>query len=166
MPVRGVGFIQGCNAQNVISDDKLVIATELTQDTTGTQWFEPMLAAALDAATLITAHPPPETSSTPAGQNAPAGQDSTAGQDSAAAHDSGIGQFLADAGYCCQRGHIAETPHGHIKHNMGIRQLSMRGMPKAAAEWTFTCTVCNLFEAITTGHLTPATLAALATRPA
>lgn len=88
MPVRGVGFIQGCNAQNVISEDKLVIATELTQDTTGTQWFEPMLAAALDAATLITAHRPPETSSTPAGQNAPAGQDSTA------AHDSGIGQFL------------------------------------------------------------------------
>ena len=26
-----------------------------------------------------------------------------------------------------QRGHIAETPHGHIKHNMGIRQLSVRG---------------------------------------
>jgi transposase len=34
MPVRGGGFIQGYNAQNVTSEDKLIIATELTQDTT------------------------------------------------------------------------------------------------------------------------------------
>ena len=61
-----------------------------------------------------------------------------------------------------QRGHIAETPHGHIKHNMGIRQLSVRGKAKAAAEWTFICAVHNLFKAITTGHLTPQALAALA----
>ena len=26
-----------------------------------------------------------------------------------------------------QRGHIAETPHGDIKHNMRFRQLSLRG---------------------------------------
>jgi hypothetical protein len=61
-----------------------------------------------------------------------------------------------------QRGHIAETPHGHIKHNMGIRQLSVRGKAKASAEWTFICAIHNLFKAITTGHLTPQALAALA----
>jgi DDE family transposase len=61
-----------------------------------------------------------------------------------------------------QRGHIAETPHGHIKHNMGIRQLSMRGKPRASAEWTFICTVHNLFKALTTGHLTSQALATLA----
>jgi transposase len=60
-----------------------------------------------------------------------------------------------------QRGHIAETPHGHIKHNMRFRQLSVRGKPKAAAEWTFICTVHNLAKAITTGHLTRHTLATL-----
>jgi len=60
-----------------------------------------------------------------------------------------------------QRGHIAETPHGHIKHNMGIRQLSVRGLPRATAEWHLTCAVHNLFKAITSGHLTTATLAAL-----
>jgi transposase len=60
-----------------------------------------------------------------------------------------------------QRGHIAETPHGHIKHNMGFRQLSVRGLPRATAEWTLTATVHNLFKAITSGHLTPAALAAL-----
>jgi hypothetical protein len=61
-----------------------------------------------------------------------------------------------------KRGHIAETPHGHIKHNMGLRQLSVRGKPKAAAEWTFACAIYNLFKAISTGHLTPQALAALA----
>jgi hypothetical protein len=62
---------------------------------------------------------------------------------------------------CRQRGHIAETPHGHIKHNMGIRQLSVRGEAKAAAEWTFICAVHNLFKAISTGHLTAQALTAL-----
>jgi transposase len=61
-----------------------------------------------------------------------------------------------------QRGHIAETPHGHIKHNMRFRQLSMRGLPKAAAEWAFTTAVANLTKAITTGHLSTQALATLA----
>ena len=200
MPVRGGGFVQGYNTQNVTSEDKLIIATELTQDTTDTGWFEPMLRHAQDAAALIGAHRPPPPPSGPG----------TASQD-------GIGLLLADAGYCSehnltidgpdrliatgkhrdlehaardgtalpaggeataamaarlatpagitayrQRGHIAETPHGHIKHNMRFRQLSVRGKPKAAAEWRFAATVHNLLKAITTGHLTTQALAALA----
>jgi transposase len=201
MPVRGGGFLQGYNTQNVTSEDKLIIATELTDDTTDTGWFEPMLRQAQHAAVLLAAHRPP-------GRHDPA-------------EDDGIGLFLTDAGYCSehnltidgpdriiatgkqrdlgkaargggqasrqragpatramaarlttpggitayrQRGHIAETPHGHIKHNMGIRQLSMRGKPKTAAEWKFTCAVHNLFKAITTGHLTPAALDNLASQ--
>ena len=199
MPVRGGGFIQGYNAQNVVSADELVIATELTDDPCDMAWWEPMMEQAAAAAALI-------------GANRPSGSAPDAG---------GIGQALADAGYCSeanltcggpdrliavgkrrdletaardpdqdasgqdwggpavqdmrerlrtedgiaayrQRGHIAETPHGHIKHNMGFRQLSLRGKPKAAAEWTFACTVYNLFKALTTGHLTPAALASLA----
>jgi len=208
MPVRGGGFLQGYNAQNVTSEDKLILATELTQDTTDTTWFEPMLRHAEDAAALIGAHQPPPP---------PGGQDTTATSDG---DSDGIGLFLADAGYCSehnlttagpdrliatgklrdlekaasgatgagppahgaatvamaarlatpegitayrQRGHIAETPHGHIKHNMRFRQLSVRGKPKAAAEWTFAATVHNLVKALTTGHLTPQALAALAT---
>jgi len=206
MPVRGGGFIQGYNAQNVASQDGLIIATELTCDTTDTRWFEPMLAKAEDAAAVITAHQP-----TPAASTSPA------------TPASGIGQVLADAGYCSehnltidgpdrliatgkhrdleetarqaaagqapasqqavdgpvhamasrlatpegitayrQRGHIAETPHGQIKHNMGIRRLATRGKPKAAAEWAFTCAVHNLLKTITTGHLTSQALTALA----
>jgi transposase len=189
MPVRGGGFIQGYNAQNLTSSDGLIIGTELTRDTTDTGWFEPMLRLAEDAAALI----------------------------SATRHGTGdqqqIGLVLADAGYCSlrnltvegpdrliatgkhrdlerqarhghqpgrdgpiaamtarlatpegitayrQRGPIAETPHGQIKHNLGFRRLSMRGQAKAAAEWRFACTVHNLLKALTTGHLTHQALA-------
>jgi transposase len=213
MPTRN-GFIQGYNAQNLASEDGLIIATELSCDTTDGRWFEPMLGKASDAAALITAHQPAPAS--------PGAEASPAGRASAAAPASPIGLVLADAGYCSahnltipgpdrliatgkhrdlektarqsraprqladerdddpvaamtarlateegitayrQRGHIAETPHGQIKHNMGIRRLAMRGKPKAAAEWTFTCAVHNLLKAITTGHLTRQQLAALA----
>ena len=202
MPVRGGGFIQGYNTQNMTSEDGLVIATELTDDPTDMAWLEPMLAAAEDAAALLQAHRPAPGS----------GQDGNGGQD-------GIGLALADAGYCSeanltcpgpdrliavgkrrdlekaargqegagqdrggpatqamrerlkteegiaayrQRGHIAETPHGHIKHNMGLRQLSVRGKRKASAEWEFICAVHNLFKALSTGHLTSQALTALA----
>jgi transposase len=64
-----------------------------------------------------------------------------------------------------QRSHIAETPHGHIKHNMGFRQLTMRGKTNAAAEWAFTATIHNLFKAITSGHLTHTALGTLAPHP-
>ena len=202
MPVRGGGFIQGYNTENVTSQDELLIATELTDDPTDMAWFEPMMQAARDAADLIEAHRP-----------AP-GPDPGSGSG-----DGGIAMALADAGYCSeanltcpgpdrliavgkhrdlekaargqdsagqdwggpavqamrerlktddgieacrQRGHIAETPHGHIKHNMGIRQLSLRGKAKASAEWTFICGVHNLFKALSTGRLTAQALAALA----
>jgi hypothetical protein len=210
MPVRGGAFIQGYNAQNVTSEDGLIIAEELTNDTSDGPWFEPMPAAAQKAAALITAHQPP-----------PAITPDDQGSDD---QGSGIGQVLADTGYCSahnltcagpdrliatskhrtlektarqaaaspgpasdedaldgpiaamtarlatpegiaayrRRGHIAETPHGQIKHNMRFRQLSMRGKPSAAAEWTFTCAVHNLLKAITTGHLTSQALASLA----
>jgi transposase len=207
MPVRGGGFIQGYNTQNMTSEDGLIIATELTDEQADCGWFEPVLTRAQDAAALIEAHHPASPDPGPAGQD----------------HDSGgIKLILADAGYCSEynltcpgpdrliatgkgrdlekaashpgtddpgwggpaiqamrerlrtgdgiagyrhRGHIAETPHGHIKHNMGFRQLSVRGKPKAAAEWTFTCAVHNLFKALTAGHLTSQALGSL-TAPA
>jgi hypothetical protein len=202
MPAPGGGFGQCYNAQNVTSEDKLVIATEITDDPCDMAWFGPMMEQAAAAAAVIEANRP---------RPGPDGGDPDRSPGK-------IAQALADAGYCSednltchgpdrliavgkrrdletaardagqdpdwggpavqamrerlrtedgiaayrQRGHIAETPHGHIKHNMGLRQLSMRGKAKATAEWTFTCTVYNLFKALTTGHLTPQALAALA----
>ena len=57
-----------------------------------------------------------------------------------------------------KRGHIAETPHGNIKYNLGLSQLSLRGKRKASAEWKFACTIHNLHTAICSGHLTHAAL--------
>ena len=199
------GSQQCYNPQQVVSEDNLVIATELTDDPAGMAWFEPMMAQAQDAAALILAHQPPAP--------APDGGDAT--REPAG----GIGLALADAGYLSrhnltcpgpdrliatgkrrdlektargtdaarddgpdgdvitamaarlatgdgitayrQRGHIAETPHGDIKHNMRFRQLSLRGKRKAAAEWRFACAVRNLRTAISSGHLTHDALDAL-----
>ena len=209
MHVRGGGFIQGYNTQNVTSEDGLIIATRLTDSPTDTAWFEPMARAARDAAARITACRPAASSD---------GASSDGDHDGD--HDGEqIGLLLADAGYLSEhnltidgpdrliatgssrhlqqaaqgqqpaggwhrtgpattamaarlatedgiaayrhRGHIGERPHGHIKHNMGFRQLSVRGIPRATAEWNLACTVHNLFKAITAGHLTTSALAAL-----
>jgi transposase len=209
MPVRGGGFTQGYNTQNMISEDGLIIATELTEEQADCPSFEPMLAKGQQAAAVIAAH-------RPAPAPGPGGGGDSQDQD-------GIGLALADAGYCSEanltcpgpdrliavgkgrdlekaarnpdgsgpgrggpatqamrerlktddgiaayrhRGHIAETPHGHIKHNMGFRQLSVRGKRKASAEWAFACAVHNLFKALTAGHLTSQALTALAQTPA
>jgi transposase len=204
MPVRGGGFIQGYNTQNVTSADELIIATELTQDTTDVTWFEPMLRQAEHAARLIAAHrPPPPAGSEPADGVAPIGllladagylsghnltlpgparliatgktrdleHAARAGSAAVTWQNEAIAAMAArlatDDGIAAyrQRGHIAETPHGQIKHNMRFRQLSVRGKPKAAAEWTFTCAVHNLFKAISAGHLTTTALGHLASQP-
>jgi hypothetical protein len=100
MPVRGGGFIQGYNAQNMASGDGLVIATELTDDQAGCPWFEPMLARAQEAAALIQAHRPAE--------GGGAGQDS-----------GGIGQVLADAGYCSEANLTCDGPDRLIATGKG-----------------------------------------------
>jgi transposase len=215
MPVRGGGFIQGYNAQNVFSEDGLVIATELTDEPVDTPWFEPMMNAAEAAAGLITtAHRPAARED----DGAPSGDS----EDDSTGTGSLIGLALADAGYLSvhnlscpgpdrliatgkhrdlekrardgeagepagdgggsplitamterlatedgitayrRRSHIGETAHGNIKHNLGFRQLTMRGKRKASGEWTFICAVHNLMTAITSGHLTRQALTSLA----
>ena len=208
MPVRGGGFLQGYNAQNVTSEDTLIIATGLTQDTTDTEWFEPMLRHAEDAAALITAHRPPP----PPGGHVPAA--------SPASGD--IGLFLADAGYCSEhnltisgpdrliatgklrdlektaaatttsagppaRGeataamaarlaapegnHRLPPPQPHRRNPPRPHQAQHALPPALSPRQTqssrrMACSpahVHNLIKAITTGHLTPQALAALAT---
>ena len=191
-PVRGGGFIQGYNPQNVTSADGLIIATELTADQSDARWFEPMLARAQHAAALIA-------SARPGGQQIgliladagylsdhnlalpgpdrliatgkrreigklAAGQDNAAGQAGYAWHSPAIARMTArlatpdgNAAYR-HRGHIAETPHGDIKHNKAFRQFSVRGKPRVTAEWLLITAVTNLFKAISSGHLTTAAL--------
>ena len=209
MHVRGGGFIQGYNTQNVTSEDGLIIATRAHRQPDRHRLVRAHGCAARDAAARITACRPAASSD---------GASSDGDHDGD--HDGEqIGLLLADAGYLSEhnltidgpdrliatgkqppppagrpgpaarrrlhqhrpattamaarlatkhgiaayrhRGHIGERPHGHIKHNIGFRQLSVRGIPRATAEWNLACTVHNLFKAITAGHLTTSALAAL-----
>ena len=194
MPVRGGGFIQGYNAQNVTSSDGLIIATRLTQDTTDTPWYEPMIAAAAGASAAMAAArgggdaeiglvladagylshanltcPGPDrliaTGKHRHLEKAARAGDAEAGDGQEGPIAAMAARLATPGGITAyrQRGHIAETPHGNIKHNLGFRQLSLRGHRKAAAEWAFVVTVHNLLTAITSGHLTPQALASLAT---
>jgi transposase len=43
-----------------------------------------------------------------------------------------------------QRMHTAETPFGHIKAVMGVRQFLLRGLEKVRTEWQWICTAYNL----------------------
>jgi transposase len=108
MPVRGGGFIQGYNAQNVVSEDGLIIATTLTRDTGDVAWLTPMMTAAQAAAALITTRRPAAASRTSDGGDAwrqagyqPAGDSGYAGP---------IGLLLADAGYCSEDNIAADGP--------------------------------------------------------
>jgi len=196
MPVRGGGFIQGYNAQNVTSSDGLIIATQVTQDTTDTPWWQPMMEqAAAAAAAMAAARGSHGSASAEIGLAlGDAGYLSTANltcpgpdrliatgkhrdlektaraSDGTGAGDDGpiaamTARLATPAGITAyrQRGHIAETPHGNIKHNLRFRQLSMRGLRNASAEWQLACTVHNLLTAITSGHLTRQALQNLAT---
>jgi hypothetical protein len=57
-----------------------------------------------------------------------------------------------------QRSHIAETPFGHAKHNLGFHRFTGRGLAKARSEWGFHAAVHNIGKII--GHLAGAPLPA------
>jgi transposase len=204
MPVRGGGFIQGYNPQNVVSGDGLIIATRLTSDTTDTRWYQPMIRDALTAAAAMAAADAIALVLADAGYLSDAnltcpgpdrliatGKRRDLEKAARAAEADGAGQVggadpgeeeapeeeaegTATAAMAArlktpdgiaayrQRGRIAETPHARIKHNMGIRRLAMRGMPRASGEWQLICAAHNLMLAVTSGSLTPQTLANLA----
>jgi transposase len=42
------------------------------------------------------------------------------------------------------RSHIAETPFGHAKHNLGFHRFTSRGLARARSEWTFHAAVHNI----------------------
>lgn len=52
-----------------------------------------------------------------------------------------------------QRSHIAETPFGHTKHNLGFRRFTGRGLARASADFTLNALVNNLVKAITGKYL-------------
>ena len=197
MPVRGGGFIQGYNAQNVTSEDGLVIATRLTAGTTDTRWYEAMISDAAGSAAAMAAAGGPGTGQIGlvladagylSGHNLTCpgpdrliatgkGRDlekAARGQETGVAGEPEQAQTPPVAAMAARlatadgiaayrrRSHIGETFHGDLKHNQGLRRLSLRGTRRASGEWTFAAAVRNLRKAITSGHLTSTSLAALA----
>ena len=67
------GRIQGYNAQLAVTDDHLILATALTQDTVDTDQAVPMITAAANAAAILERHRPPTGDTEPA--PAPAGDE-------------------------------------------------------------------------------------------
>lgn len=219
MPTRS-GFIQGYNAQNVVTEDLFILATDVTQETSDVEQWVPMMDQAQAAEDLVTtvrseqAQAAGESCSCPPNRDddedppPPGGQSAATDKPACPVHPNGIGIAVGDAGYLSrrnltapgpdrliatgkrrdvekaartpapdfpparpddeedepdpieamadrlrttkamavyrQRGHIAETPHGHIKHNMGIRAFARRGLRRARAEWKLICAVYNL----------------------
>ena len=195
MPVRGGGFIQGYNPQNVTSEDGLVIATRLTNSPNDVLWYQDMIRDAGAAAAAMAAAGGPgdgtaglvladagylsrhnltcpgpdrliatgkrhdlEKAARAAGHEAPgtaaAEHDPIAAMTARLATPAGITAYR-------RRSHLGETFHADLKHNQGLRRLSVRGLHKASGEWTFAAAVRNLRKAITSGHLTATSLAAL-----
>jgi hypothetical protein len=48
-----------------------------------------------------------------------------------------------------RRSHIAETPFGHAKHNLGFRRFTSRGLGRARSEWDFHAAVHNISKILT-----------------
>jgi len=97
MPTRR-GWVQGFNAQLVVSDDHLILATALTQQPCDVEQYTPMVAAAVTAA----AHLAEQT-----------------GRD-----DLSIGTVLADAGYASGDNLTAAGPDRLIALGKGAKQTA------------------------------------------
>jgi len=171
-----VGWIQGYNAQLLVSEDHLILATTLTNNASDVVHYQPLVAAAVEMVTRIGAH--------------------------TGRPDAAIGCVLADAGYASnanlsapgpdrlialgtrhnveqaaaqgtpdpgahatvrdrmrhrlatpeginhyrRRGAIVEPIHGHLKDRRGLRRFSRRGQAAAASELTFAAAVTNLLR--------------------
>lgn len=86
------GWLQGYNAQVVVSDDHLILATSITQSPNDLHSYLPMAGAAVDAAVVIDAHRPSDTGTETEGST-------------------GIGTILADAGYFTEENLAGDGPN-------------------------------------------------------
>lgn len=184
MPTRK-GFVQGYNVQFAVTDDQLIVASEVTQNPTDYGAFVPMMQAAQTAAAQMRpARPDTDQASAEAGAEvgimlADAGYLSVAnltaaGPDRLIAvgkrrtveherhHDPASGPPPVDAtpieamGHRLRteggirdyrrRGATVEPAIGSIKHRLGLRTLSRRGLAAAKAEVNFTALTHNLLK--------------------
>jgi transposase len=173
MSTRCGGIIQGFNAQLAVTDDHLILATALTQDTNDYHCFEPMTNAVITATEHITRSDQLGTILADAGYwsehnltlNGPdrliaPGKHRDITRDARDRPAQGPPPPEATPGEQMQHrirtpeGHTTykrrsatvETVIGHLKDQTGLRRFSRRGLKAAASELTLAATVINLLK--------------------
>lgn len=163
MATRGHGFIQGFNAQIAVSDDHLILATEVTNDGTDHAWLLPMQSLAVDN---VTEHMPGEEIQTvlaDAGYctlealTAEGGPDRliATGRDPAEPSRGGTSQAIAamaqrlepdspDRKIYQRRQATVEPVIGHLKDRTGLRRFARRGLQAARDELALAAIAHNI----------------------
>jgi transposase len=174
MPTRGKGFIQGYNAQIAVSDDHLIVATDITQDTNDKRAFIPMIDPARVGADALTTgrrqggHHEPEREHTIGVLVADAGYYSSdnltrpgpdrliaLGRDPAhsRAHADPPAQMAArlqpdhpDRAIYNRRAATVEPVIGQLKDRLRLRRFSRRGLQAVRDELALTATAFNILR--------------------
>ncbi|HSV39303.1 MAG TPA: transposase [Nocardioidaceae bacterium] len=165
------GFVQGFNAQIAVSDDHLILATSISQDSNDNSSFEPMMNAAVAAAAAITDNAEIGIVLADAGYFSQhnltiAGPDRLIafGKNREVKHEANQhpadGPPPTDASVKEQMRHRLRTEQGqqayrrrsatvetmiaHLKDQVGLRRFSRRGLTAAASELDLAAAVINL----------------------
>lgn len=184
-PLRGGGWLQGYNCQAVTTADGLIVAVGVGTSPVDTEYYRSMIDKAVAAADLMAAHRGHCTHAGIGRVLADAGYCSrenlsapgpdrliatAKGRDLHTAAGTVIEHTDTDDPVVAmttrlrdpdtlavyqQRSHIAETPFGHAKHNLGFRRFTSRGLDRARSEWTFHAAVHNLAKILTHLATTP-----------
>ena len=163
MPIKnGRAWLQGYNSQIVVSDDHLILATDVVQSSTDQALFVPMMTQAVD---IVTAVLPGESIGVILADAGYCSEEAltTPGPDRliAVGRDPGLlrrgskQEAMAQMGQRLQSGSpdrdtykrraaTVETVFANLKSTLNMRQFSRKGLQAAREEWAFIAAVFNL----------------------
>jgi len=162
MPLRGGGFLQGYNAQIVVTDDHVILAADVTRSPSDNNLFVPMMGLAEAA---VADHVPEAAIGVilaDAGYCSQAaitadGPDRliAVGRDPSRNKARRVNPVILRMGERLQAGTegrrtykrrsaTVETVFGNLKETMGFRRFTRRGLQAARDEWMFVATVFNM----------------------
>jgi transposase len=162
MVVNGKGYLQGYNAQLAVTDDHLIVATEVTATTTDTAWFVPMMQSAAGNAaehlagaqigiivadagycshTNLTAAGPDRLIAT--GRKPDQGRH-TATNPAITAMAARLADGSAGRAIYQRRQATVEPVIGHLKDRIGLRRFTRRGLQAAKHELALAATAHNI----------------------
>jgi hypothetical protein len=161
MFVRGKGYLQGFNAQLVVSDDHLIVATDVTASTSDQPWFVPMMNLAVDNAAAhldndieliladagycnvdaLTADGPDRLIATGRRPHEPS---QTGRSEHILAMAARLKPDSPDRARYQRRQATVEPVIGHLKDRIGLRRFSRRGLKAAKDEFALAAIAHNI----------------------